>query len=184
MNRPRSPLSWQDLPLHGQRVDIRLFTEDDLCTQYISWLNDPIVVRYSNQRFRSHDRTTCAAYLASFQDSDNLFLSLRSKEEDHAIGTMTVYFSRHHGTADVGILIGDTKTWAQGYGQDAWNTVVEWLCTQPRVRKVTAGTIACNSGMLKLLERSGMEKEAVRKRQEIVDGEAVDILYYARHCEA
>lgn len=177
-------LSLKDLPLHGKRVDIRLFTEQDLTNQYIDWLNDPVVVRYSNQRFRLNDHATCAAYLASFQDSDNLFLSVRSKEDDEAIGTMTVYFSRHHGTADIGILIGDTNSWGHGYGQDAWNTVVDWLCTQPCVRKVTAGTTSCNSGMLKVLERSGMEKEAVRRRQEIVDGKAVDIHYYARYREA
>lgn len=173
----------KDLPVHGKRVDIELFTEADLTDEYIGWLNDPAVVRYSNQRLRSHDRSSCAAYLRSFERTDNLFMIIRRKDNGRPIGTMTVYFSPHHGTADVGILIGDTSCWGQGYGKDAWNAVICWLAAHARIRKVTAGTASCNLGMIKLIEASGMHQEAVRRFQEIIDGEAVDILYFARYRE-
>ncbi|HEX7887948.1 MAG TPA: GNAT family protein [Ramlibacter sp.] len=171
----------QDLPLQGELVEIRAFGPEDLTPEYVGWLNDPEVVRYSNQRFRRHDARSCAAYLESFPGTGNLFLSVRRKDGRHAIGTMTVYHASHHGTADVGILIGDRNAWGRGYGQDAWNTVVHWLARHPAVRKVTAGTVACNAGMLKLMERSGMKREAVRERQELIDGEPVDIVYFAKH---
>ena len=45
---------------------------------------------------------------------------------------------------------------------------------------MTAGTLACNLGMRRLMERSGMQLEAVRREQEIVEGRAEDLLYYAR----
>ena len=48
------------------------------------------------------------------------------------------------------------------------------------VRKLTAGCIAANGGMIKLMERSRMKPDGVRKRQELVDGEPVDIVHYAR----
>lgn len=167
------------LPLHGDKVDLFPFGNSDITDAYIGWLNDPEVTQFSNQRFLKHDRISCIRYLTTFLNSNNLFFSVRRRDYGQAIGTMTVYFSPHHCTADVGILIGERTVWGMGYGQDAWNTVVGWLSCHGAIRKVTAGTVACNLGMIALMERSGMELEAVRKNQEIVAGKPTDILYYA-----
>jgi ribosomal-protein-alanine N-acetyltransferase len=171
------------LPLFGKRVDVSVFGPADITDAYIGWLNDPDVVRFSNQRFRRHTRETCTRYLESFAGSDNLFLSVRLRGAA-AVGTMTVYYSRLHRTADVGIMIGERSVWGQGLGQDAWTSVVDWLASSRAVRKVTAGALATNVGMVRLMERSGMAFEGRRIRQEIVEGEEVDILYYARFHDA
>lgn len=166
--------------LRGEKVLLRPFTEADIDDRYIAWLNDPVVVRLSNQRFRTHDRESSLRYLLSFSGTANFFLSVRALSDDRQIGTLTAYVSQHHGTVDVGIMIGDKSVWGQGYGQDAWNTLTNWLLGQKGVRKLTAGTTSANHGMIKLMERSGMTLEAVRKDHEIVDGVPVDILYYAK----
>lgn len=166
--------------LAGPRLDIRPFTEADISDAYIGWLNDPEVTRYSNQRFRTHDRATSLAYVQSFAGSDDRFLLVTRRADGAAIGTLTVYVSRPHGTADVGIMIGERAMWGGGYGQEAWDLVLDWLSREPAIRKVTAGTLAVNSGMLRLMERSGMTHEATRRAQELIDGTPVDMLYYAR----
>ena len=166
--------------LKGEKVLLRSFTTSDINETYIGWLNDTDVVRYSNQRFLRHDQDSCLRYLASFEGTDNLFISVRRLSDDSPVGTMTAYVSSHHGTVDVGILIGDKSVWGMGYGQDAWNTLTNWLLERDDIRKLTAGTLACNDGMIKLMERSGMHHEATRREQEIVNAHAVDILYYAK----
>ena len=72
---PATPLPVLD----GGRVRLRPFTAADISAAYIGWLNDPEVVRYSNQRFLHHDRASCERYLAGFAGSSNLFVSLRLK---------------------------------------------------------------------------------------------------------
>jgi RimJ/RimL family protein N-acetyltransferase len=166
--------------LKGEKVLLRSFTASDINEAYIGWLNDKDVVQFSNQRFLRHDRDSCLRYLASFEGTDNLFISVRRLSDDSPVGTMTAYVSSHHGTVDVGILIGDKSVWGMGYGQDAWNTLTNWLLTRDDIRKLTAGTLACNYGMIKLMERSGMHHEATRREQEIVNAQAADILYYAK----
>ncbi len=169
--------------LRGDKVLLRPFTAADIDDAYIGWLNDPDVVRFSNQRFLRHDRESCLRYLASFAGTDNLFMSARTLSDESdgkAIGTLTAYVSSHHGTVDVGIMMGDKSVWGRGYGQDAWNTLTHWLLLRQDIRKLTAGTLASNFGMIKLMERSGMTLEAVRKAQEIVEGRPTDILYYAK----
>lgn len=166
--------------LYGDKVVLKPFDATDIDDIYINWLNDPEVVRFSNQRFLMHDRESCLRYLASFEGTNNLFISVRRQLDGRPLGTLTAYISRYHGTVDVGIMLGDKSVWGGGYGQDAWDTLAKWLLGRDDVRKLTAGTLACNYGMIKLMERSGMTLEAVRKAQEIVEGQPVDILYYAK----
>lgn len=170
-----------DFEIRGAKVLLRPFCLDDVTDTYIGWLNDPIVVHYSNQRFIAHDRVSCLRYLESFAGTDNLFLSVRRLDTGHAIGTMTVYVSSHHGTADAGIMIGDKSVWGGGYGQDAWNTLTNWLLAQCTIRKLTAGALACNAAMIRVMEKSGMQLEAVRKAQEILDGVPQDIWLFAKY---
>lgn len=166
--------------LTGRKVRLRAFADTDITAAYIGWLNDPVVTRFSNQRFVRHDVGTCRKYLASFAGTPNHFLSVRDLADDRALGTITVYVAAHHGTADVGILIGERAAWGTGIGQDAWDTLLAWLLARPDIRKATAGTLAVNQGMIRLAERSGMALEGRRLRQEIVAGEAVDILYFGK----
>lgn len=168
------------LALTGRLTTLRSFTAQDITERYLGWLNDPVVTRFSNQRFRRHDRSTSLAYLKSFEGTPNLFLSMHRLQDGMSIGTMTAYVSLPHGTVDVGIMVGDASAWGRGFGQDAWDTLLGWLARQPGTRKITAGTVAPNAGMQRIIERSGMTLEARRIGQEIIDGKAEDILYYAR----
>jgi [ribosomal protein S5]-alanine N-acetyltransferase len=166
--------------LRGTRVALRSFSKADLTPRYISWLNDPEIVRFSNQRFHHHDLSSCASYLATFEKSDNLFVAIDDLSDSLMVGTLTVYRNRYHGTADLGILVGDSRVRGRGYGFEAWVLITEWLIGECGMRKVTCGTLACNRAMRSVAERSGMRLEAVRASQEIVEGESQDVLYYAR----
>ena len=169
--------------LQGLRVRLRPFTADDITEGYIGWLNDAEVVRYSNQRFVRHTRESCERYFAGFAGSANLFVSLRVLAPDgieKPVGTLTAYRSLAHGTADVGILLGERAVWGQGFGLEAWLLFTDWLLTTPGLRKVTAGTLAANRSMLAVTELSGMRREGVRRAQELVEGVPTDIVYFAR----
>jgi RimJ/RimL family protein N-acetyltransferase len=167
-----------ELRVVGELVTLSNFLENDINDSYISWLNDPVVVRYSNQRFNNHSLQNCKKYLESFDGNDNLFLSIKLKENSEMIGTMTAYFN-HHNVVDVGIMIGNKEEWGKGYGFDAFNTLINWLKIQNKVRKITAGAMSCNKGMINLMQKSGMSYEATRKLHEVYDGKLVDIVHYA-----
>ncbi|MGZ8349851.1 MAG: GNAT family N-acetyltransferase [Allosphingosinicella sp.] len=173
-----------DLLLESERLRLRPFCEEDVDAVYLGWLNDPAVTRYSNQRFRRHDEASARAYLATFADSPNLFLSVRRRDDDRAVGTMTSYVSPHHGTADVGIMIGAREARGQGFGQEAWDLLLAHLLARPDIRKVTAGTLACNAAMIRLADRSGMALEGRRRDQELVEGQSYDMLYFGRFANA
>lgn len=169
--------------LEGRLVELRPFGATDITPAYVGWLNDPEVVRFSNQRFTVHTARSCGNYLAGFAGSPNHFLAIVRRDSGETIGTMTAYISPPHGTADMGILVGDKLVWGGGFGLDAWCTLLGWLLAEAGLRKVTAGTLACNEPMLRLVRKSGMYQEATRAAQEIVGGAEQDILYFARFAD-
>ena len=166
--------------IRGNKISLRTFKEDDITERFISWLNDPQVVGYSNQRFHTHTYESCFQYLCSFSNTSNIYLAIVDATTGCLYGSITAYCNTHHGTADIGILLGDRTVWGQGIGYECYNLLMNYLFDCLGLRKITAGTLRKNIGMLKVLEKVGMKLESVRKKHEIVDAEAVDLLYFAK----
>lgn len=164
--------------LESKRLRLRAFTPEDIQTNYVAWLNDPEIVRFSNQRFLKHTASSCRHYLDSFTNTANRFLAIEDKFTQELLGTLTMYINSHHQTADVGILIGNKNHWGKGVGYEAFSLAVESLL-KAHIRKITAGTMAPNVGMVKVMKKCGMTLEATRTAQEVLDGQPVDIFYFS-----
>ena len=171
--------SWLEV-INGDRLRLVTFTEKHIQATYLSWLNNVEIVRFTNQRFKRHSEASCLAYLHSFKDTNNRFFAIEHIKSGEMMGTLTMYIHLHHRTADLGILIGETGQWGKGYGQEAFALAVNTLFSIGKIRKVTAGTLSCNVGMIKIMQTCGMTLEATQKDQELVDGEPFDILYFAK----
>lgn len=168
------------MPVIGRKTHIRMFLEKDISNEYLAWLNDQSTMRYSRQSEQLHSRQSALSYLASFDNTSNLFLAIDNIETDKSIGTMTVYIEKHHGTADIGILIGERNLWGQGFGFDAWSTIMDHLSQSRKIRKITGGAVSSNAGMIRVMERAGMTLEATRNAQRVIDGQLVDEILYAK----
>lgn len=164
------------LHLIGAVVELRLFAPDNLTDSYLGWLRNPQLMRFSNQRFNTHNMESCRAYLASFVNTNNMFLAIYY--EGIFIGTMTAYCTTLHGTADIGLLISEDMQ-GKGLGRDAWATLMgHFLATG--IRKVTGGTLRCNTAMVRIMQGCGMQADGVRVAQELVDGSPHDMLHFAK----
>lgn len=166
------------------RLIIEPFKESCLRKGIVEWLNDPEVVRYSDQRHRVHTIETSRAYLESFAESANGYwtISLREMPET-MIGSLTAYVDLPNAVADVGILIGDKRYWRGGYGSEAVTGLIDWLFVRRGMRKVTAGTMEANTGMLGIMRRVGMHEEGRRKRYYILGSREVDMVLSAVFAE-
>jgi RimJ/RimL family protein N-acetyltransferase len=162
------------------RLYLYPFVEADINLAYIGWLNDPDVVRYSNQRFSNHTKESALEYLSSFNKTSNHFLAIKEKLSGTMIGTLTIYHNLNHQTADLGIMVGDKTIWGCGYGKEAFSAVVNILLGPCGVRKVTAGTLSLNLAMIKIMIGAGLKLEASRRSQELLDGQPADIIYYSK----
>lgn len=170
----------QSSVIETQRLRIVPFSAEHLTPRYVSWLNDPEVVRYSDQRHRHHTLESCQAYWESFAGTPNYFWAIVARDTQLGhIGTMTAYVDSLHSVADMGIMIGARASWEQGYGSEAWMAVCNYLLHQAGIRKVTAGTLSVNIAMLGVMRRAGMVEDGRRIRHCLFEGREVDVVHAA-----
>ena len=162
---------------------LRPFGPEHLSEAYIGWMNDPEVLHYSENRHRHHDRDSCAAFVAATQAGPGAIWAIELAEAPQThIGNITASIDPWNGIADIGILLGHPEARGRGYGLIAWRALLDHLCARPDLRKVTGGCMAANAAMLRIMENSGMSPDGCRKAHYLLDGAAVDIVYYARFC--
>jgi RimJ/RimL family protein N-acetyltransferase len=140
----------------------------------VQWLNDPVVVQYSEQRHQHHDIETQQQYI---QDTD-IFREIHTHHS--FIGTITASVDRANSVADVGILIGDKNEWGKGYGFEAWKGFCDHLFTHG-MRKIEAGTMRNNRSMRVIFNRYDMVQEGIRFDHFLYDKETYsDMLLYGK----
>jgi [ribosomal protein S5]-alanine N-acetyltransferase len=160
-----------------KRLTLEPFSERHLENGIVDWLNDPEVVRYSDNRHRKHTLETSRAYLESFADSPNYYWAILLQGLPKTmIGSVTAYLDLNNSVADVGILVGDKRYWRGAYGSEAFAAVVEWLFSRRGMRKVTAGTMAVNTGMLGIMRKIGMREDGRKARYYLLDGNEIDMV--------
>ena len=162
-----------------ERLFIEPFSEKYLTGRYVSWLNDADLMKFSENRHRVHTPASCMEYFESFNGSDNCLWAITLKESGKHIGNINAYIDSHNSVADIGIMIGERSAHGKGFGLEAWQGVVDFLIKNLHIRKVTAGTMSVNQGMIKIMKRAGMVEDGTRKRQLIYDGVEVDIVHMA-----
>jgi len=165
--------------LTGEIVQLCYFDKTMIGDDYISWLNDPEVVKYSDQSFFEHTKLSSLNYLESFSQTNNLFLAIKEKQTNNLIGTITIYIDKNHGVADLGIMIGNKKYWGCGIGTDTYSLAIKYIFNEYNLRKITSGMPSSHLGMIKVVERSGMSLEGIRAQQQIFCGVLTDTLHYA-----
>ncbi len=162
----------------GPNVRLVPFEERHIRDDYIGWLNDNELMRYSRQRRIHHDRDSCLEYLRSFWGTPHRFWSIERQTDGKQIGTMTAYVDRENRVADVGILVGAPDARGTGMGREAWGLALDYLFQGEGVRKVTGGTSAANAPMIRIFKHWGMLLEGTRRKQDLIDGEPCDVLLF------
>lgn len=162
------------------RLSLRPLTKATV--RQVAWLNDPQVVRYSEQRHDSHGLRSQLRFVDNFSGSSHLWGIYLAANGDH-IGNLTARHDAKNNVADVGILIGETKCWGLGMGAEAWKAACIWLLDPNcgKVRKLEAGCMRANEAMVKIIQKSGFTEEGERKSHFLLDGQPIGMLLFGRH---
>jgi RimJ/RimL family protein N-acetyltransferase len=166
----------------GSMVELGPFGPELITGEYLGWLNDKSLMRYSRQRLTSHTRDTALDYLRSFANSPNKFWAIYRRTDRLHIGTMTAYVDRSAGSADIGILVGHAEARGKGFGREAWGLAMDYLFRVAGVEKVTGGTSALNAAMVRVFHHWQMRLEEVEKDAEMIDGRPSDVLRFGMLC--
>lgn len=155
-------------------VNLVSFNPECITQEYLTWLNDRNLMRFSRQSRSSHSRESCISYLRSFENTTNYFWSVRN-DDNVQVGTMSAYVDAASHVADLGIMIGSS---GKGYGKEAWGMALTLLFEKDKMRKVTAGTLSVHNKMIKIFEHWSMRREGFLRQQEYLNGVTYDVVRY------
>ncbi len=170
--------------IETENLLIEPFGEKHLSERYVKWLNDPDVVRFSRHRHKKHTLESCKKYLEEFKDSPHFLWAINLKENSEHIGNINAYIDEINQTADIGIMIGENRFQHKGYGAEAWKAVCDFLLKNKKIRKISAGALATNVNMIRIMKKTGMQEDGRRIRHHIWEGQEVDIIHMAIFKEA
>lgn len=173
----------KDTPyLASKRLDLYPFCTTNLTEEYVGWLNDGVVMQFSEQRHKKHTYESCKSYYNKMVQEGHFFWAIFNKAHQKHIGNFTAYLDHTNQIADLAIMIGDPHYQKQGLGKEAWDLVMNHLLVNG-IRKVNAGTMSVNEPMLKIMWSSGMSQEGCRKKHFIWQGQEVDLILGAKFKE-
>lgn len=157
------------------RLTLKLPSED-LIPTVVKWLNDADVTRYSEQRHHKHHANFQKIHIAMMRDP-HTYMGIYNNST--IIGTISALVDGYNGVADVGILIGEKALWGKGYGAEAWKAFCDHLLGSG-IRKIEAGCMSINFGMMHICRKTGMHYEGRRTAHFLVGDDTVDVVYYGR----
>lgn len=166
--------------LKSERLRIVPFSERHLHERYVTWLNDPDLMRFSEQRHKVHTLDSCRAYWCSFLGTPHYFWAIEEVVDGLGhIGNINAYVDISNQIADLGIVIGEATARGRGYGVEAWRTTCSYFFEQARMRKISAGTMATNGAMLRLMRTAGMVEDGIRRKHYLCEGKETDVVHMA-----
>jgi ribosomal-protein-alanine N-acetyltransferase len=166
--------------LQSRRLKLEPRYAGHVTSAHVAWLNDPDVVKYSEQRHKKHTLKTEQEFVNEMASSPHDHIWSITKQVDAGIiGVITAHIDPNNPVANVGIMIGDKTAWRQNFGLEAWNAVTNWLF-ENGIHKVEAGCHYENKGMRRLAIKAGMTLEGVRHNHFMVDGEPQHLLLYGK----
>ena len=156
-------------------IILKKFKKKYITKEYLKWLNNPKLMKYSEQRFHKHTLKSSIKYLKSFQGTENLFYAIFDYSKNLHIGNINAYIDKKNKVADIGILIGVP---GKGYGFMAWEQMMEILFIKKNIRKITGGTMSINAPMIKIFKKNKMIFEYKKIKQFIMNGRYIDLVGY------
>ena len=163
----------------GERISLHRLTEEDVTQEYVDWMNDIEVVRYTESRFYQHTRESTLSFVRSVTNEFNYAFAIVDNDTKQHLGNIKIgNINPYHKNADVGLIIGRKEFWGKGIATEAIRLCVGFAFRELKLHRLWAGVYASNIGSAKAFERAGFSLESTRREAVLLDGEWQDCFIY------
>jgi len=162
--------------IEGKRIYLREIRLSDVNENYLRWMNDSEVTQFLESRFSPQTLETIKDYVKKTTNFTNsILLAIILKKGDKHIGNIRISnIDRNHGSADIGLMLGEKKEWGKGYGSEAIKLVVDCALNKLNLRRLTAYIYGNNMASIKAFGKAGFKDEGTRKEMRLYKGRYVD----------
>ncbi len=152
--------------LSGKRIYLRPLSDKEFTYEYLSWLNDPEVNRYSQRRRKPTNCSQMTQYIKYYCDhpQEGVILAVIVRKDEMHIGNVAlVNIEEVNRCAEISVLIGRKEYWGKEYAAEAIYHITKHAFMNMNLNKVYAGSI--NPAFIRCVEKLGWKKEGTLKER-------------------
>jgi len=148
---------------------------------YYAWLTDYEVMRYigRDEYLKPIQFEKVREYVEDLWRSKYCsFFAMHHSGDDVFIGTAKINYLNEAGLsvrmADIGIMIGNREYWGKGMATDALYAICDYAFNVLGARKLTAGAVSANKGVIKAFHKIGFLEEGRLRKKLLISCEYMD----------
>jgi len=166
----------------GKKIILRSIKLTDVSKEYVNWLNSKEIKKFLESRFIKYTLDSLKNYIKKISKDPNIiFMAIIEKERNSHIGNIKMGpIDWNHKNADIGIIIGDKKSWGKGYATEAIQLISDYGFRELNLHKITAGAYSNNTGSIKAFLKAGFYEECKRKNHFNYNGKYIDGILLAK----
>ncbi|HIF10916.1 MAG TPA: N-acetyltransferase [Sneathiellales bacterium] len=170
----------QTFSVLGEILILKVMTSELVEDRYVNWMNDYEITKYTEQKYRSHNRKDVEDFVRTkYQSEADLLFGIFSNKL-HVGNIKLGPIDFNHMVSDISYFIGDRSMWGKGISTKVIGTVVEIAFDVVGLEKVTAGVYEKNTSSIVVLEKNGFVLEGVKRSQVLFEGKRIDFAIYGR----
>ena len=110
-------------------------------------------------------------------DEFHFFFTIRALEGDRLIGFVGLFgIQWNHGSAWVGIGLGEREYWGKGYGTDAMRVMLRYAFSELNLYRVNLDVFGYNPRAIRSYEKAGFKIEGREPKSVLRDGQSYDMI--------
>jgi RimJ/RimL family protein N-acetyltransferase len=166
----------------GKRLCLRKVRLDDAEGPYLSWMNDPETLQYTESRFEPWSKERLQSYIAEINKNPQfIFLAITLRDSGRHIGNIKLgsIGKDCHGdlVGDVGFIIGEKECWGQGYAAESIQLLADYAFSSLKLHRLTSGCYAVNIAAIKTLKKAGF-RQVPNDKPYLSNGTPVDVVNF------
>lgn len=145
--------------INTDRFILREITEEDASETYLSWLRDPLSVKYIAAAGTQYELSNLRQYIrARARRNDVLFLGIFDAKTGRHVGNIKYEpVNDEMGYAIMGILIGEITYRGIGVAKEVITASSRWLSDNRNIKEILLGVHTENATAIKVYENMGFK---------------------------
>ena len=178
--------------VYSTKIEIFLkeLNVSDVSKNYVSWLNDYEIVKYTEQKYKKHTLKNVKSFVFEKRKSKSEFLygiylkknftnKVKKKNNQQHVGNIKLgVINFHHKYAYISYFVGDKRVWGKGIATKAIAAIIKIAAKKFKLKKLIAGAYAKNIGSIRVLEKNNFVKEAILKDKLLFQKKRHDHILY------
>ena len=160
----------------NNNCNLKVLNINNFGVDYLGWLNDYEIVRYTDQRFVNHSLDDIKLFVEEKSNSKSDILFGIFFDDKHIGNIKLGSIKWEHNRAELSYFIGNKNYWGQGIASSVIKKVINFGFRELNLKKINAGYYSSNLGSAKVLNNCGFLIEGIRKKDIIYEDKRIDLI--------